>query len=359
MVLDDPKRLPMAVSSQIKPDLNTYETGFTLGARGDIGLTTIFTAPSTCLDVVTYDGTSFWQGGLLQTGDQNCYPPRFLDIFLSQYTPGICPHGWTSLGGQGAVTQSDGNIGTKAFCCPSGFYHSSTNAGWLQNACASVFGSPLTNVFSTSSRGEGPIPQDADLITVDPKAVESNTVYADIIGIHWAETDSQILRLMSETSSSSATAASTNVAQTGQGPIPFASATAPAASNSTSSAGGLSTGAQAGIGIAAVVGAIALALFAYFLWRRGRKASNVGGSKEAAPNHYGAGHEMDPEQVKSGIKAAVELPSDGLPELPSQKAHELPANEVMSELGSDATTNRNTMWSSTTGTRSSRKPSQM
>lgn len=109
----------MALSSQIGPDLNTYETGFTPGARGDVGLTTIFTPPSTCLDVVTYDGTSLWQGGLLQTGDQDCYPPRFLDIFWSQYTPGICPHGWTSLAGQGAIVQSDGNIGTKAFCCPS------------------------------------------------------------------------------------------------------------------------------------------------------------------------------------------------------------------------------------------------
>ena len=247
---------------------------------------------------------------------------------------------------------------TKQLTVWKGFYHSSTNGGWLQNACASVFGSPLTNVFSTSTRGAGPIPQDADLITVDPKAVESNTVYADIIGIHWAETDSQILRLMSETSSSSATAASTNVAQTGQGPIPVVSATAPAASNSTPSAGGLSTGAEAGIGIGAVVGAIALALLAYFLWRRRRKASIVGGNKEAATNHYGAVHEMDPEQVKSGNKAAAELPSDGLPELPSQKAQELPANEVMSELGSDATTNRNTMWSSTTGTSSPRKPSQ-
>ncbi|KAI4245346.1 MAG: hypothetical protein L6R42_010211 [Xanthoria sp. 1 TBL-2021] len=348
----------MAVSSQIEPDLNTYETGFTPGARGDIGLTTIFTPPSTCLDVITYDGTSFWQGGLLQTGDQDCYPPRFLDIFWSQYTPGICPHGWTSLGGQGAFIQSDGNIGTKAFCCPSGFYHSSTNAGFLQHACASVFGSPLTRVFSTSTRGEGPMPRDADLITVDPKAVESNTVYADIIGIHWAETNSQVVRLMSETSSSSPTAASTNAAQTAQGPIPIASPTAPAASTSTPSPGGLSTGAEAGIGIGAAVGAIALALFAYFLWRRRRKAINVGGGggcNEAAPTQYRVAQELDSEQAKSNPQAPAELPSNGLP---SQKAPELPAHEVMPELGSDPATNGNTGWSTTTGTMSSRNPSQ-
>lgn len=197
-------------------------------------------------------------------------------------------------------------------------------------------------MFSTSTRGEGPIPRDADLITVDPKAVESNTVYADIIGIHWAETNSQVLRLMSETSSSSPTAASTNAARTAQGPIPIASPTAPAASTSTPSPGGLSTGAEAGIGIGAAVGAIALVLFAYFLWRRRRKASNVGGGgggNEAAPTQYRAAQDLDSEQAKSNPQPPAELPSNGLP---SQKAHELPAYEVMSELGSDPATNRNT-----------------
>ena len=213
-----------------------------------------------------------------------------------------------------------------------GYYHSSTDVGYLQNVCASAFGSPLTNVFSTSTRGEGPIPRDADLITVDPQTVDSNTVYADIIGIHWAETDAQVLRLLSETSSSSPTAASTNAAQTAQGPTPIASPTGSAASTSTPRAGGLSTGTEAGIGIGAVAGAIALALFANFLWRRRRKASNIrGGNNEVAPPQYRAAQELHSEQLPA------ELPSNG------QKAQELPANEV-SELGSNA------VWSRTTGT---------
>ena len=85
-------------------------------------MTTIFTPPPSCLSTVTYDGTTFWQGGLLQTGDQDCYPPHFTDIFDSQYTPGICPHGWTSVGnpnGVGPITQPDGDLASKAFCCPS------------------------------------------------------------------------------------------------------------------------------------------------------------------------------------------------------------------------------------------------
>ncbi|KAL8984190.1 MAG: hypothetical protein Q9205_001768 [Flavoplaca limonia] len=324
----------MAVSSQIQPNLNTYETGYTPGAQGDIGLTTVFTPPSTCLDVVTYDGTSFWQGGLLQTGDQDCYPPRFLDIFWSQYTPGICP--------QGLLLSFD--------------------VGFLQHACASVFGTPLTNVFSTSSKGVGPIPQNADLITIDPGAVQSNTVYADIIGIHWAATDSPILRLMSQTSKNSPTAAGT-AAQTAQGPPPLTSPTAPAASTSTPQAGGISEGAWAGIGIAAVIAIMALAVFACFLWRRRRNGSNVGSSNEGAPPQYRARHELDSEPAEIYPRSRVELSPMERAELPPdglsmKKAHGFPAKGQMSELATDLAIDRKTMWVSPISTISPRSPSQ-
>ncbi|KAI4232570.1 MAG: hypothetical protein L6R40_007356 [Gallowayella cf. fulva] len=342
----------MADSSQVKPNLDTYATGFTAGAQGPIGLTTIFRPPTSCLDTVTYDGTSFWQGGLLQTGDQNCYPESFLDIFFSEYTPGICPHGWTTLAAT-PVSQLDGNIGTHAFCCPSGYYHSSTDKGFLQHACASVFGSPLTNVYSTSTKGEGPVPHDVKLITVDPKSVQSNTVYADIIGIHWAETDSQILRLMSETSSSSSVATSTTAAQTAHRTTSVVIPTTSPSSRSTPPPGSLSSGAEAGIGIGAVVGAIALALFAYLLWLRRRKSRNREGRAEADSTEIrGVSElvELEPEKEKSGPQQRTDMPS--------QVAHELPTDERRSELASDASTNRNTMWSSTAGTMSSRNPSQ-
>lgn len=243
-----------------------------------------------------------------------------------------------------------------------GFYHSSTDVGFLQHACTSVFGTSLTNVFSTSSRGVGPIPQNANLITIDPGAVQSNTVYADIIGIHWAVTDSQILRLMSQTSNNSRTAART-AAQTAQGPPPLTSPTAPAASTSTPSAGGISEGAWAGVGIAAVIGIMALALSACFLWRRRRKASNVGSSNEGAPPQDRAAHELDSEQAEiyprsraelSPIERA-ELPPDGLS---MKKAHGFPAKGQMSELDTDVAINRKTMWVSPTSKVCSRSPNQ-
>ncbi|KAL9041584.1 MAG: hypothetical protein Q9180_001190 [Flavoplaca navasiana] len=197
----------------------------------------------------------------------------------------------------------------------------------------------------------------ADLITIDPGAVQSNTVYADIIGIHWAATDSQILRLMSQTSNNSPTAART-AAQTAQGPPPLTSPTAPAASTSTPPAGGISEGAWAGIGIAAVIGIMALALFACFLWRRRWKGSNVGSSNEGASPQYRATHELDSEQAEiyprsrtelSPIERA-ELPPDGLS---MKKAHGFPAKGQMSELATDLAIDRKTMWVSPISTMSS------
>ncbi|KAL8689608.1 MAG: hypothetical protein Q9224_004602 [Gallowayella concinna] len=246
-----------------------------------------------------------------------------------------------------------------------GYHHSFTDKRYLQNACASVFGSPLTNVYSTSRKGEGPIPQDPNLITIDPKSIQSNTVFADIIGIHWAETDSQVIRLMSETTSSSPTTATITAAQTAHQTIPVVSPTTPASPTSTPLSGGLYTGAEAGIGIGAVVGAIGLALLAYFLWRRRQRGRNVedttvaGDTTVAEQSGYQDVHELGPEQEKRHVRQPAELPSQIAYELlPSQIVHQVPADEGRSELDSNSTTNRNTEWSSTTGTVSSKTPSQ-
>ena len=84
--------------------------------RSPIPLTTIFTPPASCLDVVTYDGKQFWQGGISQTGDAGCYPSGFSKILNSYFTPGICPESWTSVG---SVTDDRVTVGFDAMCCPS------------------------------------------------------------------------------------------------------------------------------------------------------------------------------------------------------------------------------------------------
>ncbi|KAI4122125.1 MAG: hypothetical protein LQ338_005983 [Usnochroma carphineum] len=413
----------MAESSQIEPNLSTYSTGFTASGFGPIPLTTIFTPPPSCLSTVTYDGTSLWLGGLLQTGDQNCYPPYFTDIFGSRYTPGICPHGWTSVANPnrvGPVTNNDGDLATRAFCCPSGYYHSSTDEGQLRHACASLFGSPLTNVYSTSTKAEGPIPLNPSIITVDPHSVDANTVYADIIQIQWAATDSNILRLMSQaTSSSSLKAQSTSQAtssssskaqatsqatssssskaqatsaQTAHQTIPSVAQTVSSSATPTSfsDADSLTAGSKAGIGISAAVGAVALALLAYFLWHQRTKQQQQERQQpqpepepEPQPQPQPQPQQQQQQQQQqqhsedrlingnmggNGMKyyyAAHALPPEqekdqlhGPAELPSEAAQELPADEGRSKLGSNAAT-RYSMLSGTTNTASSRNPSQM
>ncbi|KAL8959621.1 MAG: hypothetical protein Q9193_003545 [Seirophora villosa] len=362
----------MAESSQIAPNLSTWEPGVV----GRVSLTTIFTPPPSCLSTVTYDGTSFWQGGLVQTGDQNCYPASFTDIFNSYYNPGICPSGWTSVANPnsvGPVTLDNGVLATKAFCCPSvggvqfnldrkmpllmmiqGYYHSSTNRGFLRHACASLFGSPLTNVYYTSTKAEGPIPSDPSLLTIDPQSVEANTVYADVIQIQWASTDSGILRLMSQTTSSSSSEAQATAAQTAHQTAANAAQTASPPVTATAAADGLSSGAKAGIGIGAAVGAVALALLAYFLWSRRRKQPQPqlqheqlqqqeqqqqpqyaeNGTAGIAGNKYHTVGELPPAQEKLS-------PRYGPAELPSEAAQELPGDGARTELGSDAGTRYN------------------
>lgn len=216
----------------------------------------------------------------------------------------------------------------------------------------------MTNVYSTTRLGAGPIPTDPSLIIIDPQEVEANTVYADIIQIQWAATDSDILRLMSETRSSSSlrtpsTAAHTahqtiaNVAQTG-------SPTSAPKSTQRAQNERLSAGAKAGIGIGAAIGAIALTLLGYFLWRwRRRKPQNNGiedGSNTSNSNttKYRFAHELPPAQEK--------VQFTGPAELPSEVAHELPADEARSKLESDAM--RYSICSGTTNTMSSSNPSQ-
>ncbi|KAI4175914.1 MAG: hypothetical protein LQ348_006085 [Seirophora lacunosa] len=372
----------MAESSQIAPNLSTWESGVV----GRVSLTTIFSPPPSCLSTVTYDGTSFWQGGLLQTGDQDCYPPSFTDIFNTLYNPGICPSGWTSVANPnnvGPATLKNGVLATRAYCCPSvggvqfnldrkmplltmiqGYYHSSTNRGLLRNACASLFGSPLTNVYYTPTRAEGPIPSDPSLLTIDPRSVEANTVYADIIQIQWASTDSGILRLMSQTTSSSSSEAQATAAQTAHQTAANAAQTASPPVTATAAADGLSSGAKAGIGIGAAVGAVALALLAYFLWSRRRQqpqrqrqqeqqqqqpyADN--GTAGIAGNKYSTAGEWPRAQEKFSPRYdPAELPSEAATqELPSEAAQELSYDGARAELGSDAGTRYNTL----SGTRS-------
>ena len=224
--------------------------------------------------------------------------------------------------------------------------------GFLQHACASVFGTPLTNVNSSECR------LDHDRSGSGPKQYSGCGHYWNTPGGERL----QILWPMSQMSNNSPATAPA-VAQTAQGPPHLTSPTAPTASTSAPSAGGIAKGTWAGIGIAAVIGIVALVLFAYFLWQRRRKASNVGSSNEGAPpstelrmslNRRKRKFILDPRAEFSPIERA-ELPPD---RLSMKKAHEFPTRSQMSELDTDVVIDRKTMWLFPTSTISSRSPSQ-
>lgn len=200
-----------------------------------------------------------------------------------------------------------------------GYYLSSTNTGPLRYACASLFGSQLTNVYSTTTRAEGPIPKSPRLITVDPESV-SNTVYADVIQVAYASTDRQILRLLSSAShsSSSSTARPGAVSRTQPAAAPATITNAGSSPSASSDDKGLSTGAKAGIGVAVPLGVIALFLIGYFIWYRRRQAKKD--PERGAGEHRLRFSELDqaaekrppPAPVELDARETQELPGDGL-----------------------------------------------
>ncbi|KAL6715123.1 hypothetical protein ACLMJK_007385 [Lecanora helva] len=237
--------------------------------RAPVPLTTLFTPPASCLNVVTYDGTSFWQNGLAQTGDAGCYPSGFT------------------------------------------------------NVCASLISEDLTNVWSRSSLAPGPMPNNQPLTTVKKADIKSNTVWADVIQVRWQSTNTKIINLLAQKTASSSKNSGTS--GTGSPSSSSGSSTTKATSTPKSenkNSGGLSTGAEAGIGIAAALIAVVLAVGAYLLLRNRRRkskatarygASTVGGGIK--PPGY---HEM--EQKDAGHPPPAELDGGNVVELAGSEA---------------------------------------
>ena len=99
----------------------TWTSGTVTSTATNMGsITTIFTPPSSCVSVVTmYKSISYLYLGHFGQGDPACFPlsrPIFdfgNDYF---YSPGICPHDWTSLPiASGALPPQ---LGSSVLCCP-------------------------------------------------------------------------------------------------------------------------------------------------------------------------------------------------------------------------------------------------
>ncbi|KAL2042323.1 hypothetical protein N7G274_004812 [Stereocaulon virgatum] len=290
-----------------------------------IPLTTIFTPPPSCLSVITYDGTSFWQNGIGLTGDPNCYPASFDYIGYSYYTPGLCPYQWTSVGEFGHSS------GLDAACCPSSYFlYTTIGRGTLNNACASLISTDLTNVFQASTKVEGPIPISHQLKTISQAEIPatSKTVWADVIEVQWQSSNTKVISLMASTAlaaaSSSSSSSSAAPASRASGiPVP----TSTDNSSNISSNSGLSAGAKAGIGVAVVLGVLALAAAAFFLirYRKRRRADQY-------QENYTASDHNQPEYYELAQKEAGQaVPED----MDRGIVNELPGTILRAELYSE------------------------
>lgn len=234
-------------------------------------LTTIFTPPSSCSSIITWNGNLFWQGGILQTNDPNCFPASFSEIFDGYYTPGICPQGWTSAGsltGTGALVFNTAE--SNAMCCPSGYSMVAGEPvpGNNGDFCASHLTGTLTNVFSTTALLEGPIPETPSLTTLNADTLASPYAWQDVIQVRWQSTDTEILSLMATVSAAATMSSSPKSTPA----LASATSSAPSFQSSESGSAGssssLSTGASIGIGIGVAVAAMILIGFLILMVKR-------------------------------------------------------------------------------------------
>ena len=185
------------------------------------------------------------------------------------------------------------------------------NVPGFNNFCASLMTTVLTNVYSAPSLTDGPIPLSPKLITLTTAQVSSTTVYADVIQISWASSNTAVMSLMKQ---QSATATSRSAAIPGSSTTGVPAATSPG--SSFSSPEGMSTGAKIAIGVTIPTTIILMATVAAitFLYRRRRKKSVPQPDIPMQDTKDTQFHELHPDYL--GQSAPTELDAAAVMELP-------------------------------------------
>ncbi|ETN41845.1 uncharacterized protein HMPREF1541_03784 [Cyphellophora europaea CBS 101466] len=261
-------------------------------------MSAVFTPPADCANSWTYEDEYYnsVEGGLLiqnmdsTSRDTSCFPTGFsgngrAPSSIQVYSPGACPEGYQTPG----QFQNDGT--TTAICCPSSFSYGSTystinfysDSSVLFMGCVSAFSGTTT----VSARGnDTEIEVSGDI-----------SMWAQPITIEYRERD---LSLFGSDTTSAGTSEPTtgSTIRTTDLPAP----TAPASTTTTDGGGsspseeaqdsGLSTGAVAGIAVAAcVVGLALITGLVFFIWRKRRAAR---GRKDNGLSAYNAQDSKEP-----------------------------------------------------------------
>ncbi len=298
-------------------------------------LTTIWTPPPGCPEVVQFD-ESLDLYNKSKTAGQTCVPPNYANVWWRNgyYSPGICPHKYTTAMTLGPGHSLNGNwIGfseTAAICIPSGYtvwpHYTENYTIWAG-----------VSVVSPATGGR----------TYDGSSM------VPAFQIRWAPSDLALLATASLTSQALSLTATSSL------PGPTSGLPAPTASDSPSP--GLATGTIAGIAVGVVVAlALMLAAAGWFLLRRYRRERmkprhadaelEVGGSEAQRPNELNgetaepASPELDgsavpvfaEKQVEKDDAAVVEVHADERPATGGQHQRNLPAGYWIPELPAQA-----------------------
>ena len=323
----------------------------TLAVRQDssittnLPLTTIFTPSASCIGF----GDNDVRFGLMNAGTaegqpsafrdfsaaiSTCYPPNYSTLELNQnllFSPGVCPYGYVNA--YQTPTSVDGHpSATLAYCCPSGMGHSAPANG-ARHYCSTQINS------ETSIDASG-----GQILTSGFMALQWP------ISVMWDQGDLKSFTPVSApviqaastsaTSDTSSTRTKTNTAL----PTFFTSSTSTASATHTRKAhnGGLSTAAQAGIGVAiglAALAAIVLGVLLFLRRRRKTKNNTTSNDEKDGQPYVGTKAELPAEEMQRHIPLTdikrkpeeaheLEPQVDGLHEAEEQ-------NRVIAELEGD------------------------
>ncbi|KAJ5815897.1 hypothetical protein N7447_008130 [Penicillium robsamsonii] len=282
-------------------------------------MSSIFTAPASCSSSWTYEpeAANLVPNGLLiqnaadnDNADPACFPSGYTQYGRVRasvvYSPGYCPHGYTSAD---LVIHKPA---TTAVCCPSDFtyYQEKRDLQTTFAGCLSEFPSSSSTIVTVrqvdeeSTQVSGPMTMWAQAIQVELQASDKSL----FVSATTTTTDTKTRASSSDEPSETATSSTPSSTQTGLTvpavpDIPEPAAPSPAAPGTGTESSGLSTGAKIGVGVG--VGAAGLivlvALLFWFFRRRQQKGQNaipdttssdgshpevseLGGSIQADPN---------------------------------------------------------------------------
>jgi hypothetical protein len=168
--------------------------------------------------------------------------------------------------------------------------------------CASTLQGTLTNVYFTSIDGLGPVPPNPTLATMTVGS--GSTVWADMIQVRWQSTDTEILKLLESTqsSSSSSTISSSQISTSASSTLPSNTGSGTPLPVHRS----LSTASKVGIAVGICILALLLSAVLFWVWSRRRRFSSKAKGSPIYQPVITASHELDGRHNERPLKGELE-----------------------------------------------------